>query len=163
MKGNTVGSRLSVEKAYIAGFLDGDGSIILQLKKRSDTKRGYRFMATICFYQDTRHDKTLYWIQKVLGIGYISKRKDHITELRINGFDRIEKILLDLKPFIRFKAVQAKAMLNACRILRKDINMLSKKELLMLVDVVLTIQSENYVTNRKKSKEELLDALGLSP
>jgi len=163
MKGNTVGSRLSVEKAYIAGFLDGDGSIMLQIKKRSDTKRGFRFMATICFYQDTRHDKTLYWIQKVLGIGYVSKRKDHITELRINGFDRIEKILLELKPFIRFKAVQAKAMLKACRILHKDTNMLSRKELLMLVDIVLTIQGENYVTRHKKTKEDILNILDLTP
>src|SRR3989344_7045295 len=80
LKGNTVGSRSSVEKAYIAGFLDGDGSIMLQVKKRGDTKRGRRFMATICFYQDTRHEKPLYWIRKVLGIGYISKRNDSITE-----------------------------------------------------------------------------------
>lgn len=32
LKGNTVGSRSDIEKAYIAGFLDGDGSIMLQLK-----------------------------------------------------------------------------------------------------------------------------------
>lgn len=73
LKGNTVGSQLSVEKAYIAGFLDGDGSIMLQLKKRSDSPRGYRFMATICLYQDTRHDAPLYWMREVFGIGYISK------------------------------------------------------------------------------------------
>ena len=56
LKGNTVGSQSDIEKAYIAGFLDGDGSIMLQLKKRVDTIRGYRFMATICLYQDSRHD-----------------------------------------------------------------------------------------------------------
>src|SRR5581483_1704560 len=65
LKGNTVGSRSSIEKAYIAGFLDGDGSIMLQIKKRSDTGRGLRFMATICFYQDTRHEKPLFWIREV--------------------------------------------------------------------------------------------------
>lgn len=58
-----MGSRSDIEKAYIAEFLDGDGSLMLQLKKRKDTTRGYRFMATICLYQDSRHDDTLYWMQ----------------------------------------------------------------------------------------------------
>ncbi len=47
-KGNTVGSRSKTDLAYIAGFLDGDGSLMLQLKKRKDTKLGWRFMCTIC-------------------------------------------------------------------------------------------------------------------
>jgi len=78
-----VGSRSNKKEslAYIAGFLDGDGSLMLQLKKRSDTKTGIRFMATICLYQDSRHDKPLSWMQKFFGIGYISYRKDGITEL----------------------------------------------------------------------------------
>jgi hypothetical protein len=79
-----VGSRSKTNYAYIAGFLDGDGSLMLQVKKRKDGKRRWRFMASIVFYQDSRHDKSLYWIRDVLNIGYISKRKDRITELRIN-------------------------------------------------------------------------------
>jgi len=55
-----VGSRSKTDLAYIAGFLDGDGSLMLQLKKRADMKRGIRFMTTIYLYQDTRHDKDLY-------------------------------------------------------------------------------------------------------
>ena len=65
-----MGSRLDIENAYIAGFLDGDGSIMLQIKKRSDVKSGYRFMATVCFYQDSCHDKNLFWIRNY------SSRKD---------------------------------------------------------------------------------------
>ena len=33
-KDNTVGSRSNIDLAYIAGFLDGDGSIMLQKKKK---------------------------------------------------------------------------------------------------------------------------------
>ena len=61
-----MGSRFNLNLAYIAGFLDGDGSLMLQLKSRSDTTRGVRFMATICLYQDTRHAAPLLWMQKVL-------------------------------------------------------------------------------------------------
>ena len=56
MQGNTEGS-LHSNYSYIAGFLDGDGSLMLQLKKRSDSKNKYRFMSTICFYQDIRYLK----------------------------------------------------------------------------------------------------------
>lgn len=153
-----------IEKAYIAGFLDGDGSLMLQIKKRSDSERGIRFMTTICFYQDTRHKKTLYWIKKVLSIGYISDRNDGMTELRINGYMQIAKILKDLLPFVKFKKIQANALCKACDILSKTkFSKLSKKQFIKLIDLILVIQSENYVTKRKKTKSELYKILNLTP
>ena len=153
-----------IERAYIAGFLDGDGSLMLQLKKRSDSKRGIRFMTTICFYQDTRHEKTLYWIKEVLGIGYISKRNDGITELRINGYRQIRDILKSLIPYIRFKKLQASALLKTCEILSDTkFKKLSKKQLTKLVYLILVIQSENYVTKKKKTKSDLCKILDLTP
>jgi len=59
-----VGSQSKTNLAYIAGFLDGDGSLMLQIKKRKDGKLKRRFMATVCFYQDSRHEKPLSWILK---------------------------------------------------------------------------------------------------
>ena len=163
-----MGSRSKIEKrielAYIAGFLDGDGSLMLQLKKRSDSKRAIRFMATICFYQDTRHEKTLHWIQKVLGIGYISKRNDGMTELRINGYKQIREILKSLLLYIRFKKLQTRALIKACEILSETkFKKLTQKQLIKLVDLILVIQSENYVTKKKKTKSELCKILDLTP
>ncbi len=157
-----MGSRSKVGLAYIAGFLDGDGSLMLQIKKRKDGNISRkRFMATICFYQDSRHDKSLFWIQQVLGIGYISKRNDGITELRINGYGQIERILKLLSPYIRFKSVQAKSLLGSVRILQRP--HLSERDLRRLAANIISIQNENYTTKRKRSKEELLIALGLTP
>ena len=158
-----MGSRSSVEKAYISGFLDGDGSLMLQVKKRSDTSRGYRFMATICLYQDSRHDKDLFWIRDVLQAGYVSKRNDQITELRVNGFKAVATILEDLEPYIRFKKLQAKAMIVACRILEQDIRKLAKQQLIVVLEQILIIQNNNYKAHRKKSREELIKILGLTP
>jgi hypothetical protein len=163
LKGNTVGSRSNIEKAYIAGFLDGDGSIMLQLKKRSDTKRSYRFMATICFYQDSRHDESLYWIREILNAGYVARRNDAMSELRINGFDTVAAILVDLEPYIRFKKVQVKSMINACQILVGDVRALSKEKLQSVVSEILIIQNANYKAHRKKSREEFLKILDLTP
>ncbi|MBI4995020.1 LAGLIDADG family homing endonuclease [Candidatus Peregrinibacteria bacterium] len=159
-----MGSRSNINLAYIAGFLDGDGSLMLQLKKRNDRSKGFRFMATICFYQDTRHEQSLHWIKKIFGIGYISRRNDGMTELRINGFNQTNNILRKLLPFIKFKRKQANILYKAIRIL---INVrgkqLKRKQLVQLVNYIIAIQNENYVTKRKKSKEEFLSMLGLTP
>lgn len=159
-----MGSLSNINLAYIAGFLDGDGSLMLQLKKRNDRGIGYRFMTTICFYQDTRHEQPLHWIKKILGIGYISRRNDGMTELRINGFNQINNILKKLLPFIKFKRKQANILYKAIRILvnvrRKKIK---RRQLVHLVDYLVAIQKENYVTKRKKSKKEFLSMLGLTP
>jgi len=159
-----VGSRSIIDRAYIAGFLDGDGSLMLQIKKRADGKHKFRFMATICFYQDTRHEKDLLWIQKVLGIGYISRRNDGMSELRINGFETIKEILENLIFYIRFKRIQAKSLLEACTILSSTkFNTLNRKQLAKLVGLILVIQNENYVTKKKKTRSELFQIIGLTP
>ncbi len=163
MKGNTVGSRPNIKWAYIAGFIDGDGSMMLQVKKRSDTKRGFRFMATICLYQDSRHEKPLYLIRDTTGIGYISRRNDSITELRINGFTSIQKILEEIEPYVLFKKVQLQALKKACQILQKDINKLTESEMRDVVDLIMVIQNENYKAHRKKTKRQLLTIIGLTP
>ncbi|KKS11220.1 MAG: Homing endonuclease [Candidatus Daviesbacteria bacterium GW2011_GWB1_41_5] len=159
-----MGSQSKINLAYIAGFLDGDGSLMLQIKKRKDSKLKRRFMCTICFYQDSRHEKSLYWIRKILGIGYISRRNDGMTELRINGFKQIKDILKDLLPFIRFKKEQAKALYNAADLLnQKESRLLNKNDLLKLADHIITIQKNNYVTRKKKTKADILKILGLTP
>ncbi len=155
-----MGSRSKIDLAYIAGFLDGDGSLMIQLKKRSDSKKGIRIMLTICFYQDTRHEKPLHWIKSALGIGYLSRRNDGMSELRINGHDRVEKILTDLLPFIRFKKKQAKILLDSAKLLKSSKD---KKSLIKLVDNIIAIQQENYATRKKRSKAELLSLLDLTP
>ncbi len=138
--------------------------MMIQIKKRKDGRQKYRFMLTICFYQDSRHEQPLHWIRNQLGIGYISKRNDHISELRINGYQQVREIIKSLLPYIRFKNNQAKALYRASRILsKKKSSELSKKNLLDLVSDILIVQKENYVTRHKKSKEELLEILGLTP
>ncbi len=161
---NTVGSRSEIDMAYIAGFLDGDGSLMLQLKRRKDVKSRTRFMATVCFYQDSRHAEPLIWIRKILGIGYIFNRNDGMTELRINGYETIAVILRKLLPYIKFKKAQARALLKAVDILRKTPKRLLVQSMLSaVVDSIIKIQSHNYATKGKRSRRELLSVLGLTP
>jgi hypothetical protein len=141
----------NVDLAYIAGFLDGDGSIIVQIKNRKDTSRGWRIMFTICFYQDTRHEKSLFWIRKKLGIGYVSRRKDGITELRINGYQRTEDVLSKIYPYARFKRKQIRYILEILDILKREkkIFRLTKKEREKIASLILNARNETYQSGLK--------------
>lgn len=165
-EGNTVGSRPEVsptDLAYVAGFLDGDGSVMLQLKNRYDTPRGLRCMVTICFYQQTNHAKPLIWFQSKIG-GYISHRNDGMTELRINGFKSCERILTELKPYIRFKKVQVDCVLNAIFLLQQHpFPKLPEDSKRKLVDLMLLIQWHNYQSRGKRTKVQLEQLFGLTP
>ncbi len=162
-QGNTVGSQSQIDLAYIAGFLDGDGSLMIQLKRRSESRlKTRRVMLTICFYQDSRHDQPLHWIRTVLGIGYIYRRNDGMTELRINGHKRVMNILESLLPFLKFKKKQAQAIISSARLLLSagcDLSPVKEQ----LIDNILIVQSENYATRKKRSKEELKTIFGLTP
>ena len=151
-----------IDLAYIAGFLDGDGSLMLQIKKRNDIKNKKRFMLTICFYQDRRNDKVLVWIRKKLGIGYISRRNDGITELRINGYETVGKLLKTLMPYLKVKKRQAEILIKSSRMLRKSKNKLDKETLKRLANHIYRLQTINYTTKRKKSLEEIYSILGLT-
>ncbi|MBI2409453.1 LAGLIDADG family homing endonuclease [Candidatus Kaiserbacteria bacterium] len=162
-----MGSRSSItnaDLAYIAGFLDGDGSLMLQLKKRSDSTRGARFMATICLYQDSRHEAPLTWIRERIQCGYVSRRNDGMTELRINGFSQVRRTLEALLMHVRFKKKQALLLIRACKMLEKQtLRTLNSRDMRKIVDLLLLIQNENYVSKRRKTREELHNILGLTP
>lgn len=121
-------------------------------------------MATICFYQDTRHEYPLRWIRHSLGIGYISRRNDGMTELRINGYDQCELVLRALVPYTQFKRSQVKALLRAMKILKAEPRIaLSEARKRQLISCIEMIQKENYQSRGKRSAAELRQMLGLTP
>lgn len=160
---NTVGSRqelLIQDLAYIAGFLDGDGSIMMQVKRRADAPKGWRIMATICLYQDSRHKAPLIWMRDMFGIGYISNRNDHITELRINGYAGVKRILLLLQPFIKFKRKQViYALRIITRLEKKQMSKLSRKDRLAIADDIIALRGENYQSHQRVYTDAALKEL----
>ncbi len=137
---------------------------MLQVKKRADSTRGVRFMATICLYQDSRHDMPLSWMRKQLQCGYVSKRNDGMTELRINGFSQVRETLEVLQPYLRFKKKQAKLLIQACIMLEQEtLRTMPSKDIRKIVDLLLLIQNENYMSKKRKTKEDLHQLFGLTP
>lgn len=165
LTGNIVGRLIKVKNidlAYIAGFFDGDGSIMVQIKKTKYHVKGWRLMFTICFYQDSKHAQPLTWIRQRLGIGYIYARNDGMTELRINGYAQTEKILNNLFPYLKFKRKQTKIILDILKILHdRKIGQLTKRERLRIADLIyksreLTYKSGWKNLDRTKKIKEIL-------
>lgn len=128
--------------AYIAGFLDGDGSVRIQFQPR---KNSFRIRAVISLAQKWGKEKEMRWIRKQLGIGYVYQRNDHITELRIEGHETVERILKQLQPYILFKKEQVRTVLQILKILKNE-----KADLQKVADLADKISRLNYVTVKKK-------------
>ncbi len=99
------------EKAYIAGFLDGDGCIMAQLVRRKDYIYGYQVRVSIVFYQKQTHQEILSWLKSKLNYGYIRQRNDGMAEYTIVGFKEAKEILLLLIKYLRLKKVLAQKVI----------------------------------------------------
>jgi hypothetical protein len=137
--------------SYIAGFFDGDGSVRLQLQPRISSKLGFRVRTIISFAQKTGHDESLKWIKKKLGIGYIYNRNDLMTELKIEGFESVGRILTILKPFVHFKKKQVNLVLKALKLVKeKDFDILA------IAKISDEISKYNYATTKKRYTAEFV-------
>ena len=90
-------------RAYLAGFLDGDGSIIFQLVRRKDYVYGFQIRASVCFYQSTRHRAGLECLKQQLGCGYIRDRAGSMSDYTIVGWSAVKRVLELVQPFVVFK------------------------------------------------------------
>lgn len=96
-----------VEKAYIGGFLDGDGSINGQIVRRKDYVFQFQIRIGITFFQKTSRHWILLWLQKKLQFGTIRKRPDGMSEYTIIGPKNVEIVLEHIKPYLKIKRKQA--------------------------------------------------------
>lgn len=132
---------------YIAGFLDGDGSIMAQLVFRKDYKLGYQIRVSVVFYQKNIHRKHLLWLKERLGYGYVRTRNDGMCEYTIVGLREVEHVLTLLYPFLRLKKALARDVLD---IIKKHPpqRKMTASELVSLSRLVDKTASFNYSKKR---------------
>ena len=147
-----------VTKAYIAGFLDGDGCIMYQLIHRHDYVYKYQVRASIVFYQKTKHRRILEWLQTQLVQGYIRDRNDEMTEYTIVGLRYVFDILMMLEPFLRLKKEHVGVAKQITMLLphRKRIH---PETLLKAAELVDQFAFLNYSKKRTNTAVQLREAL----
>lgn len=90
------------EKAYIAGFLDGDGCILSQIVKGS-YRYNYTIRVSIIFYQKSSRYWFLLYLKRKLTIGNIRYRPDGMCEYNIVGLKNVKLLLLMLQKYLVVK------------------------------------------------------------
>ena len=96
----------STELAYIAGFLDGDGSVFFQIVPREDYKQKFQIRSSIAFYQKKEYVEILNWLKDYFGCGYIRHRKTGMSDYTIVDSKEVKKILKLLQPYVKLKKRQ---------------------------------------------------------
>ena len=133
------------EKAYIAGFLDGDGSIYVKLKPNSTYRYKFQVSPAIVFYQSKKENSHLEWLQKTISRGYVRERNDGIIEYIIGDVESLKELIKGLLPYLRLKQKQAKLMLE---VLEMKAKIKSAEDFLKLAKKIDLFQRLNYSKKR---------------
>lgn len=133
------------ERSYLAGFLDGDGSIFAQLIRGNDLKYKYRIRVSIGFYQNQRYSWFLTKLQKDLKCGSLRKKNDDVVEYVITAADPVKNLLLQIKDCLVLKKRQANLVLE---ILEKKKKIQSKADFLEVCQLTDKVAMLNYSKKR---------------
>lgn len=100
------------QAAYLAGFIDGDGSILAQIVQRPDYVLKYQLRVSILFIQKKERLHFLTQFQSEIGSGSIRDRGDGIAELALVGKNTVLPFLKQIQPFLRLKRKQANLVIQ---------------------------------------------------
>ena len=142
--------------AYIAGFLDGDGSIFFQLVKRKDYCYGYQIRTSLAFYQKTENEEILLWLKQQFSSGYIRRRKTGISDYTIVEPSEVRRILELLQPYVCLKKEHVRLGLE---ILQRLSLAEDATELVSLCRLVDRFQAINYSKKRTNTSVVVIDFL----
>lgn len=136
-----------LQKSYLAGFLDGDGSIYAQLKQNPTYKYGFQIAAYVVLFQSQKDQFQFEKICSLIKLGYLRVRKDGILEYIIGKADAIKSFLEMVRPYVILKARQTDLMLE---ILERKGKIKDKKDFQFLAQLIDQFRDLNYSKKRKR-------------
>ena|SRR5680860_385271 len=135
--------------AYLAGFIDGDGSIYVRLKPNDTYRYGFQVAPYIILFQSAKDEVNFQKICQMLDCGYLRKRKDGILEYTIGRKEEILALTKLIKPYLILKRRQADLLE---KIFRQKALVKSAKDFSKLMDLINTFAEINYSKKRIKHK-----------
>ena len=133
------------QRAYIAGFLDGDGSIYVQAKKNPTYRYGYQVAPYVVLFQSTKSESNFMQICNLIGLGHLRRRNDGISEYIIGRIDQLKEFLKLVEPFVILKRKQVALMLQ---ILDQKDKIENKHDFEALLKLIDSFREFNYSKKR---------------
>src|SRR3989338_698001 len=143
-----------VEKAYVAGLLDGDGSIMAHIEPRRDCRFGYRIRVVVKFSQHESNDATLNELKQLCGDGYVSQANKHVRELALKSATSVRRLLQALEPYVRIKRTQVKRALELLELL-EDVKTLEQFKRAASVADAISAANLKSSSRRKHSSQSI--------
>lgn len=115
------------EAAYVAGFVDGEGTISVYRARRKESKRGYRFMPLLSVANTDF--AALVAVQEMMGNGRLIQTTNPKVDRYKIGYnlrlspDQIRHVLPQLLPYLHIKKRQAQYVLEFLSLSKKGRNM----------------------------------------
>ena len=91
------------DASYLAGFLDGDGSIHFQLVRQREYRFGFYIRASLSLSQSTSARHGLEHLQRVIGGGYLRDRGTGMSDLVVTSRPLLVETLQAVAPYVIFK------------------------------------------------------------
>lgn len=145
-----------IDKRWLAGFIDGEGTIGLRRRKDARLRKGYGIDPYVSITNTNLN--VLKEIQKTFG-GSIGVTHDKIGNhrkvyrLRILSHEDILKILEDIKPHLLLKSRLSELVINYCRLRRnhtKNDGYTEEEEQIADEVIILNKRGKNVVSRRVK-------------
>ncbi len=143
---------------YLAGFVDGEGSFNVSIKRVHDRSLGWR--VTACFNVSQRERQTLELLRQTLGCGTIRRRWDGVHYFEVNSYvDLVERVI----PFFRRFQLRSLNKNETLKIFAQICEMMRAGEHLSLNGVrkIVHLRSlmNNETSKRHRDDEEILNSL----
>ena len=97
--------------AYLAGLIDGDGSVVIQ-KKKGKYKNGFTIRVSVLIFQKEQRKWFLEKIRCILGFGRIRIRNDGIAQFEVEKKSDVLSLLEMIYPYSMLKKERIKVALD---------------------------------------------------
>jgi hypothetical protein len=135
-----------VDASYLAGFLDGDGSIHFQFVRQKEYKHGFYIRASMSLTQSTPDRAGLEFLQKLIGGGYLRDRGTGMSDLVVTSRPLLQKVLSEIEPHVVFKRRQVR---EALRLLPQIRPRMEPEEFLEVAQQVDLFSSLNHSKTKR--------------
>lgn len=149
---------LIIDLAYIAGLLDGDGSIIAQIVRRQDYKWGFKITLTVQFTQKSNRRVYLEKLFSLLGVGFIRDRVKNqfsVSDYVITDVKHVYALLKALQPYLRIKQKQANLVITLIEQL--PLAKEAHQKFIQLCLIVDQVAALNDSKNRKVTSKTVIE------